>query len=57
MEDPIWFEKILGIGYETSKKLSRAMMSAGFLSTHSGTMQIAADPKLYRELKNGKTDS
>ncbi|WP_081832835.1 AlkZ-related protein [Oribacterium sp. P6A1] len=56
MEDPLWFDQIPGIGYETSKKLSRAMMRAGFLSVHSMTMKVVADRNLYYKMEREKNE-
>ncbi|MDO4803646.1 MAG: hypothetical protein Q4A32_02355 [Lachnospiraceae bacterium] len=37
MMDPYWYEKVPGIGFETSKKLTAAMYREGFIGRNSKT--------------------
>ena len=54
MENPYWYEKVPGIGFETSKKLTAAMCREGFIDRSSETCKRVFTNKI-NPLMKGKS--
>ncbi len=57
MEDPIWFDKVPGIGYTVARKMTMVMQHEGFVDSKSETWKVAFNRELYREIQEKRNSN